>query len=99
MLPTATDADPVTRIGAIVALHVLVHAESAHPCLSHDLARYACFSRLESGSVIPDGSWRRLRVRLQRPTARDQVADRCSAAARFSGVAPQSHSLSSARGR
>src|SRR3954453_19379726 len=56
MLPAATDADPVTRIRAIVALHVLVHAESAHPCLCHDLARYACFSRLESGSVIPDGS-------------------------------------------
>src|SRR3954451_4794467 len=48
MLPTATDADPVARIGAIVALHVLVHAESAHPCLCHDLARYACFSWRES---------------------------------------------------
>src|SRR3954447_26629559 len=52
MLPTATDADPVTRIGAIVALHVLVHAESAHPCLCHDLARYACFSRLESAAPL-----------------------------------------------
>ena len=46
----------MTRIRAIVALHVLVHAESAHPCLCHDLARYACSSRLGSLSVIPDGS-------------------------------------------
>jgi hypothetical protein len=39
-----------------VALHVPVHANSAHPCLWHDLARYACSSRLGSSSVIPDGS-------------------------------------------